>query len=86
MNTEVGGGSRALKSMTGLITTALVCVALGVACGAGAWLLGLDVLYVAAGVALLTRPSARLKGFGLAVVVQGAFLLALDVTFWLRAG
>jgi hypothetical protein len=46
---------------------------------------GLDVLYVVAGVALLTRPSPRLKGFGLAVAVQGAFLLALDVTFWMRA-
>ncbi len=46
---------------------------------------GLDVLYVVAGAVLLTRPSARLKGFGLAVVVQGAFLLALDVTFWRRA-
>jgi hypothetical protein len=47
---------------------------------------GLDVLYVLAGVALLTRRSARLKGFGAAVVVQGAFLLVVDVTFWLRAG
>ncbi|MFO0795902.1 MAG: hypothetical protein U0804_00340 [Gemmataceae bacterium] len=47
---------------------------------------GLDVLYVLTGVALLTRRPARLKGFGAAVVVQGAFLLVVDVTFWLRAG
>ncbi|QDU19376.1 DUF6992 family protein [Urbifossiella limnaea] len=47
---------------------------------------GLDVLYVLAGVALLTRRPARLKGFGAAVVVQGAFLLVVDVTFWLRTG
>lgn len=46
---------------------------------------GLDVLYVLAGVALLTRRAPRLRGFGAAVVVQGAFLFAVDVTFWLRA-
>jgi GNAT superfamily N-acetyltransferase len=46
---------------------------------------GLDVLYVLAGVWLLTRPSPRLKGFGAAVVAQGAFLFTLDVAFWLRA-
>ena len=45
---------------------------------------GLDVVYVLIGVALLTRRSPRMLGFGRAVVVQGLFLLALDVTFWLR--
>jgi hypothetical protein len=45
---------------------------------------GLDVVYVLVGVALLTRRSPRMTGFGRAVVVQGLFLLALDVTFWLR--
>ena len=28
MNTEVGGGSRSLKSLTGLISTTLVCLVL----------------------------------------------------------
>lgn len=46
---------------------------------------GLDVLYVLAGVVLLTRRTPRMTGFGWAVVVQGLFLLALDVTFWVRA-
>ncbi|QEH38407.1 hypothetical protein OJF2_70080 [Aquisphaera giovannonii] len=43
---------------------------------------GLDILYVAAGAALLGRGTPLLRGFGLAVLVQGAFLLALDGTFW----
>lgn len=46
---------------------------------------GLDVLYVAAGVVLLARGTPRMTGFGWAVVVQGVFLLVLDVTFWWRA-
>ncbi len=46
---------------------------------------GLDVLYVLAGVVLLTRGTPQMTGFGWAVVVQGLFLLALDVAFWLRA-
>ena len=40
---------------------------------------GLDVLYLAAGIALLTRPRAQLKGFGVAIIVQGAFLLVFDL-------
>jgi hypothetical protein len=47
---------------------------------------GLDVLYLLAGVVLLTRRPVRLKGLGAAVVVQAVFLLALDVAFWLRSG
>lgn len=39
---------------------------------------GLDLLYIAAGIFLLCRPSATARGAGLAVVVQGAFLLLFD--------
>jgi hypothetical protein len=42
---------------------------------------GLDVGYLAAGLALVTAPAARargLRGDGLAVLLQGGFLLALD--------
>jgi hypothetical protein len=42
---------------------------------------GLDVGYLAAGVALLRLPAARARGLGgdgLAVIVQGGFLLLLD--------
>ncbi len=43
----------------------------------------LDVGYAAAGLALARSPRARARGWsqdGAAVVVQGAFLLALDLT------
>ena len=46
---------------------------------------GLDALYLLAAAWLWQRDSQRLRGFGAAVAVQGAFLLVLDVTFWLRA-
>lgn len=39
----------------------------------------LDVLYIAVGWFLWTRPKAILKGFGLAVGLQGCFLLAFDL-------
>jgi hypothetical protein len=42
---------------------------------------GLDVGYLAAGAALVLAPAARargLRGDGLAVLVQGGFLLVLD--------
>ena len=42
---------------------------------------GLDVGYLAAGLAVLRSPAARARGWrgdGLAVVVQGGFLLLLD--------
>ncbi len=45
----------------------------------------LDIVYILAGVLLLTRPSPRMKGFGWAILVQGVFLLILDITFWQRA-
>ncbi|HVM27676.1 MAG TPA: hypothetical protein VM433_08390 [Mycobacteriales bacterium] len=43
---------------------------------------GLDVGYIATGLALARHPRApeRLRGDGAAVVVQGAFLLLLDLT------
>ncbi len=43
---------------------------------------GLDVLYLVAAGWLLSRKTPRLKGFGLAVLVQGGFLLAFDLYFW----
>ena len=45
---------------------------------------GLDVGYLAAGAALVRRP--RWRGDGLAVLVQGAFLLALDTAAARRLG
>ena len=45
---------------------------------------GLDLLYIAAGVALLTRVGPRPRGFGLAVLIQGLFLFLLDGHFWWR--
>ena len=43
---------------------------------------GLDVLYLIVAAILLTRQSPLAKGFGLAIAIQGLFLLILDVTFW----
>ncbi len=40
---------------------------------------GLDLLYVAVGSALWMRPRPMLKGFGLAIVVQGLFLFLFDL-------
>jgi len=68
MNTEVGGGSRSLKSMTGLVTASLVFLVLAVAACAAAWLLDLEILFaVGGGLALATaveqrRPRRRLQG------------------------
>ncbi len=45
---------------------------------------GLDVIYVLTALFLLTRKKPALRGFGLAVLVQGAFLLILDGYFWWR--
>lgn len=45
---------------------------------------GLDVLYVSTGIVLLTRSSVALRGAGLAVLIQGAFLLLFDAAHaWL---
>ncbi len=40
---------------------------------------GLDVLYIAGGIYLLTRPEATWRGAGLGVLIQGGFLLAFDL-------
>ncbi|QDV35666.1 DUF6992 family protein [Tautonia plasticadhaerens] len=45
---------------------------------------GLDVLYVVIAGVLLSRRKPILRGFGLAVLVQGAFLLAFDGYWWWR--
>jgi hypothetical protein len=40
---------------------------------------GLDVVYVVGGLYLLTRPEDTWRGSGVAVIIQGAFLLAFDL-------
>mgnify|MGYP006972426293 CR=1 FL=1 len=45
---------------------------------------GLDLLYVVVGIILATRRKPILRGFGLAVVLQGLFLLAFDLYFHAR--
>lgn len=40
---------------------------------------GVDVLYVAAGVYMLTRPESFWRGAGWGVVLQGTFLLVFDL-------
>jgi len=44
----------------------------------------LDLLYILTAVFLMTRAAPRLRGFGLAILIQGTFLLAFDVFFWRR--
>lgn len=39
----------------------------------------LNVGYIVAGVVLAGRPTAQLRGFGWAVIVQGCFLLLFDL-------
>lgn len=43
---------------------------------------GLDLVYILAGAILVSRASPRLRGFGLAILIQGVFLLGFDVYFW----
>lgn len=45
---------------------------------------GLDVAYLISGLILVTRKTPVLKGFGYAILLQGLFLIVLDVTFWIR--
>lgn len=45
---------------------------------------GLDVLYLVAAGFLLSRKKPMLCGFGLGVLLQGAFLLLFDGYFWWR--
>jgi len=40
---------------------------------------GLDVAYMLGGIYLLTRPEATWRGSGVAVMIQGGFLLAFDL-------
>jgi len=49
MNTETGGGSRSLKSITSLISTTLVLLVVDVLAWLAAWLLKLDIVFVVAG-------------------------------------
>lgn len=45
---------------------------------------GLDVAYIVTGILLSSRSRPRLQGFGNAIIIQGVFLLGLDVTFALK--
>jgi hypothetical protein len=45
---------------------------------------GLDVVYLVVAGFLLVRKTPRLRGFGLGVLVQGAFLLLFDSYFWCK--
>ncbi len=45
---------------------------------------GLDLLYIVVAGFLLSRKKPLLRGFGLGVFVQGAFLLLFDGYFWWR--
>ncbi|MCP4014437.1 MAG: hypothetical protein GY728_15150 [Phycisphaeraceae bacterium] len=44
---------------------------------------GLDVIYLIVGVVLLLRAAPLVRGFGIAILVQGGFLLVFDVAWWL---
>jgi len=46
--------------------------------------LGLDVAYLVVGLVLAIRPKPIPKGFGLAILVQGSFLLLLDAAFYFK--
>ncbi len=43
---------------------------------------GLDVGYLLAGTVLYTRTRPLLRGFGMAILMHGLFLLVLDLYFW----
>ncbi len=44
---------------------------------------GLDVVYLVVGAILARRPEPLPRGFGWAILVQGAFLLVLDLAWWM---
>ncbi len=44
---------------------------------------GLDVLYLVVGVVLVTRRGDIPYGFGIAILIQGGFLLILDLGWWI---
>ena len=43
---------------------------------------GLDVLYLGTGLLLVTRRAPLARGFGVAILIQGGFLLLLDLGWW----
>lgn len=43
---------------------------------------GLDVLYLVTGLVLVTRRASIPRGFGIAILVQGGFLMVLDLGWW----
>jgi hypothetical protein len=43
---------------------------------------GLDVGYLVVGALLLTRKRAMLRGFGVAILTHGLFLLVFDLIWW----
>lgn len=43
---------------------------------------GLDVGYLVTGWILLTRTDPLVRGFGRAILIQGAFLMVLDLGWW----
>lgn len=47
---------------------------------------GLDVGYLVVGGVLLAQKKSMPRGFGLAIVVQGAFLLVFDLAWWAWLG
>src|SRR3954463_3200974 len=49
MSVETTAGTRTLKSITSLVTVSLACVVLAILVGVAAYLLGVQVMYIAAG-------------------------------------
>ena len=47
---------------------------------------GLDVVYLIVGVVLLLRTAPLVRGFGIAILMQGGFLLVFDLAWWLATG
>lgn len=45
---------------------------------------GLDTLYMVVGLGLWMRPRPMLKGFGLAIAIQGLFLFLFDLFYALQ--
>ena len=64
MNSEGGNGIRTLKSINSLITATLVCVVLGALVGVAAYMLGLEIVYIAAGVLALAALVPLFLMFG----------------------
>ena len=43
---------------------------------------GLDVIYLVVGLVMIRRTEPLVRGFGLAIIVQGGFLLVFDFVWW----